>query len=123
MPKAKRKAISQGKMETRSKSAAKGKDATSSENTPKRKPTPKAKKGARSKDDEELKIRVVIPKTSRRPPFFFSTDPDSEGGFLSPWYTCSFEAGGRKYVSAGQLIMASSARTARDTVCMLATYH
>lgn len=122
MPKVKQKAISKGKMETRSKSAAKGKDTTSSKNTPKQKPTPKSKKGARLKDDEP-KIRVVIPKTSRRPPFFFSTDPDSEGGFLSPWYICSFEWGGSKFVSAGQLITACWAEIAHDMVYMLATYY
>lgn len=123
MPKAKRAAVSKKKMETRSKSAAKGKDATSSENTPKRKPTPKAKKGARSKADEEPKIRVFIPKTSRRPPFFFSTNPDSEGGFLSPWYPCPLKCGSRSYISAGHLITVYRAELARDTVCMLGTYH
>ncbi|KAK3209589.1 hypothetical protein GRF29_44g61570 [Pseudopithomyces chartarum] len=114
MPKAKRKAVAKGQMETRSKSAAGGKAATSSKNTTKRKPTTKAKKSARSKQDEEPKIRVVIPRTSRTPPFFFSTDPDSEGGFLSPWYTCPYKYGNKTVISAGQLITACRAEIARD---------
>lgn len=123
MPKAKRKAVAKGQMETRSKSAAGGKAATSSKNTTKRKPTTKAKKSARSKQDEEPKIRVVIPRTSRTPPFFFSTDPDSEGGFLSPWYTCPYKYGNKTVISAGQLITACRAEIARDMVRMLRTYY
>ncbi|KAK7191107.1 hypothetical protein PSPO01_02416 [Paraphaeosphaeria sporulosa] len=106
MPKAKRKTVSKGK------SAAKGKVAAKSESTPKRKS--KSKNGARSKDKPELNITVVIPKTSRRPTFFFWTDPESQGGFLSPWYNCPFEVGGEKYVSTGQYITARRAEIYRD---------
>lgn len=123
MPKAKRKAVAKGQMETRSKSAARGKAATSSKNTTKRKPTTKAKKSARSKKDEEPKIRVVIPRTSRTPPFFFSTDPDSEGGFLSPWYTCPYKYGDKTFISAGQVIASRMAKIARDMVRILSTYY
>ena len=109
-------------METRSQSAARSKAATSSKNTTKRKPTTKAKKSARSKKDEEPKIRVVIPRTSRTPPFFFSTDPDSEGGFLSPWYTCPYKYGDKTFISAGQVIASRMAEIARDMVRILSTH-
>ena len=121
MPKAKRKAVFKGKAAMTGKSAAKDKATASSESTPKR--LSKSEMVARSKVDPELKITVEIPKTSRQPPFFFWTDPDSEGGFLSPWFTCPFEFDGTKYVSAGQYIMACRAEIYRDQLCMLGIYY
>ncbi|KAK7191105.1 hypothetical protein DPSP01_008835 [Paraphaeosphaeria sporulosa] len=112
MPKAKRKVVSAGKSAAKGRSVPEDKVVANSESTPKRKS--KSKKEIRSKDNPELNITVVIPKTSRRPPFFFWTDPDSEGGFLSPWYTCPFEYGGDRYVSVGQYITVRRAEIYRD---------
>lgn len=54
--------------------------------------------------------------TSQEPPFFFWTDPESEGGFLSPWYISPFEWQGTTYMSTGQCILALKAQAFRDEV-------
>ena len=116
MPKAKRKAFSKRKSVAKGKTTAAGTAATNPESKPVRKSKPKKERNP--KDYPKLDIKVEIPETARKPIFFFWTDPDSEGGFLSPWYPCPFEFEGIKYVSVGHYIMVRRAEIFEDDVCI-----
>ncbi|PVH96320.1 hypothetical protein DM02DRAFT_124923 [Periconia macrospinosa] len=113
MPKAKRKAVSKRKSPAKDEDVAKSKVTGSSENTPKRRTRTK-KVDHVLEDNPPLNITVKIAKTGRQPAFYFWTDPNSEGGFLSPWYLCPFKYGGTVYNCAGQYILAAKAEFAND---------
>jgi hypothetical protein len=120
MPKAKRKAVSKGKFAAE--------DTTVDETIVAASPKSRSKRSSGSKSgtslgDDAALITVEIPHTSTKPVFFFWTDEDSEGGFLSPWFTSPFEYGGTRYVSAGQYITACRARDYNDLVRKFGMHH
>lgn len=121
MPKAKRKAVSKGKSAAEDTTVDETIVAASPKSKPKRKL--RSKNGTPSGDDKAINITVEIPHTSTKPVFFFWTDEDSEGFFLSPWFTCPFEYDGTRYVSAGQYITACRARDYNDPVCKFGIHH